>query len=112
MFTHDEQFHTVVTVFSPDTERDGMEFDYVDELLSKEGNYELKIESVSSDTAIRETLPTVSEETLSMDIIPENGKKVNNNSKKQFSLSRDTVDDLFERLRNGEITKTKYKQRS
>ena len=39
----DTDYHTVVTIFEPDTERYGMPFDYVEELLSNPDNYELDI---------------------------------------------------------------------
>ncbi|MBP3706373.1 MAG: hypothetical protein J6J13_03885 [Clostridia bacterium] len=39
----DTDYHTVVTLFEPDTERDGMPFDYAEELLSNPDNYELEI---------------------------------------------------------------------
>lgn len=34
----DTNYHTVVTIFEPDTERYGMPFDYVEELLSNPDN--------------------------------------------------------------------------
>ena len=40
----DTDYHTVVTVFEPDAERNGMAFDYAEELLSNPNNIELKIE--------------------------------------------------------------------
>ena len=40
----DTGYHTVVTVFEPDVERDGIPYDHAEDLLSNPNNYELKIE--------------------------------------------------------------------
>jgi predicted transcriptional regulator len=40
----DTEYHTVVTVFEPDVERNGKSFDYAEELLSNPDNFELNIE--------------------------------------------------------------------
>lgn len=40
-------YHTVVTVFEPDTERYGYEFDYLNELLEDPNNYEIEIKKDS-----------------------------------------------------------------
>lgn len=37
------EYHTVVTIFEPDTQRDGLPFDYAEELLSNPNNFELEI---------------------------------------------------------------------
>jgi len=39
----DTDYHAVVTIFELDTERGGMPFDYIEELLSNPNNYELEI---------------------------------------------------------------------
>lgn len=59
----DTDFHTVVTVFKPDVERDGVEFDYAEELLSNPDNIELKIEKrQSTESATRTNQSNTSNE--------------------------------------------------
>ena len=56
-------YHTVVTVFEPDMERNGMEFDYAEELLSNPDNIELTIvKRQSSGSAFGKNHPNASGE--------------------------------------------------
>jgi hypothetical protein len=56
-------YHTVVTVFEPDVERDGMPFDYVEELLDNPNNYELAIKRrQNTESATGEKHPNASNE--------------------------------------------------
>ena len=81
-------YHTVITVFEPDIERNGLPFDYVEELLSDPNNYELEIkrrQDVGSATG--EKHPNTSNELPSSGVtIEEKTGKV----KTQFSLSDTT----------------------
>lgn len=64
----DTSYHTVVTVFTPDTVRDDMPFDYAEELLSNPNNTELEIKRRQSDeSATREKHPNTSKELPSSD---------------------------------------------
>ena len=59
----DTSYHTVVTVFEPDVERNGMEFDYAEELLSNPDNIELEIKRRQSErSATGEKHPNTSNE--------------------------------------------------
>lgn len=80
-----EEYHTTVTVFEPDVERDGLPFDYAEYLLSKDKNRELDIikESPESETAYGEILATASKTELSNKMLPQNDSSV----KGQYSLS-------------------------
>lgn len=82
-----EEFHTTVTVFQPDVERDGELFDY-SVYLVEQGYDELEIveKSPSSETAYGEMLATDSKEGLSRDTIAQ--KKQNVNTK--YSLTKDS----------------------
>ena len=81
----DTNYHTVVTVFEPDVERNGVEFDYAEELLSNPDNFELEIKRRQDDeSATREKHPNTSSELPSSAVnIAEN----QGNVKRQFSLS-------------------------
>ena len=81
------KFHTVVTVLEPDTVRDGMPYDYVEELLKNPNNYELEIikEDISNEAATSGTPTTASNDMSSERIIPQNSEKSSGFSK--FSLS-------------------------
>ena len=78
-------YHTVITVFEPDTERNGMPFDYVEELLSDPNNYELEIKRRQADeSATGEKHPNTSNE------LPSSAVKVAQEEpvvKGKFSLS-------------------------
>lgn len=64
-------------MFKPDVERNGMEFDYAEELLSNPDNIELKIERrQSTGSATGEKHPNTSSESSSFgDIVPQVGKR-------------------------------------
>lgn len=82
----ESNYHTVITVFEPDTERDGIPYDYVDELLSNPYNYELEIERKHPiKSAFGKKHPSTTDELLSDDILPQNSEK--SSEKKQYSLS-------------------------
>ena len=80
----DTNYHTVVTVFEPDVERDGMPFDYAEELLDNPNNFALDIKRrQSNESATREKHPNTSNELPSFDAtVAQEGADV-----KQFSLS-------------------------
>ena len=82
---HGEEFHTTVTVFQPDVERDGEIFDYSVYLAGQSGNYELEVieKSPTSETAYGEMLATDSKGGLSTDTISQSDPNVN----KKFSYS-------------------------
>ena len=84
-----EEYHTTVTIFSPDVERDGDAFDYAEYLSENPSNDELDIieESPMTESAIGETLATDSEKELSNAIIPQNSEK--STPKGQFSFKED-----------------------
>ena len=69
----DTNYHTVVTVFEPDVERDGVEFDYAAELLSNPDNIELEIKRRQPEgSATREIHPNTSSELSSTeDTVPQ-----------------------------------------
>ena len=80
----DTEFHTVVTVFEPDVERNGMDFDYAEELLSNPDNIELKIKRrQSTESATGTNQSNTSNELPSNNSIRNPGEDVNN----KFSLS-------------------------
>ena len=90
----DTSYHTVVTVFEPDVERNGMDFDYAEELLSNPDNIELKIEKrQSTESATRTNQSNTSNELPSFDAsIAQKGENVNYSlSDDQQSLSVDSV---------------------
>lgn len=74
----DTSYHTVVTVFEPDVERDGMEFDYAEELLANPDNIELDIKRRQlAGSATGEKHPNTSSESPSFgDIVPHSGNGV------------------------------------
>lgn len=87
----DTVYHTVVTVFEPDTVRDGIPFDYAEELLQNPNNIELEIiRKQPSRSATGENHPNTSSELLSNSIKTENGENVNAQS--TFSLSANSQD--------------------
>ena len=66
------EYHTVVTVFNPDTERNGILYDYAEELLSNPDNIELEIErGLSERSATGEKHPNTSSELPSKNSIPQ-----------------------------------------
>ena len=84
----DTGYHAVVTVFQPDVERDGMAFDYAEELLSNSDNIELKIERRQSEgSATQANQPNTSNELPYNNSIRNEGEKVN--SKKSLSSEND-----------------------
>lgn len=75
----ESNYHTVITVFEPDTERYSMPYDYVDELLSNPNNYELKIEKKQpSESAFGKKHPSTTDELLSIDSISDSIENVKN----------------------------------
>lgn len=80
----DTAYHTVVTVFKPDTFRDGIPFDYAEELLSNPNNFELEIKQrQSSQSVTREKHPNTLSELSSNTNLPQNDNGVNSNSMQQ-----------------------------
>ena len=78
-------YHTVITVFEPDIERNGMPFDYAEELLSDPNNYELEIKRRQADeSATGEKHPNTSNELPSSAV---NVAQKGENVKPQYSLS-------------------------
>ena len=66
----ENNYHSVVTVFEPDVERNGIEYDYAEELLDNPNNYELKIKrSPLCGSITRETHPNTSNELASKNSI-------------------------------------------
>lgn len=84
----DTEYHTVVTVFEPDVERNGVPFDYAEELLSNPNNILLEIERRQpTGSATQEKHPNTSSKLPSTEsIVSQKGKNVNT----QFSLSTDS----------------------
>ncbi len=84
----DTNYHTVITVFEPDTQRNGIEFDYVEELLSNPDNFELEIKRrQSTGSATGEKHPNTSSKSPSIEaIIPQKEGNVNT----KFSISSDS----------------------
>ena len=68
-----DKYHTTVTVFEPDVERDGEPFDYIEYLLLRGDNEELDIikENPESEAAIRQTEATASKKEFSNNSIPQ-----------------------------------------
>ncbi len=85
-----EEYHTTVTVFSPDVIRNGMPFDYIEYLLLDRNNRELdiKTESPKSDTAYGEHFATVSNKGLSNNSIPQKSD-LSTSSEKKYDLADD-----------------------
>ncbi len=79
-----EQYHTTVTVFEPDVERDGEPFDYIEYLLLRGDNQELEIikENSNSEAAIRQTEATASKKEFSNSSIPQTPEKSTPSTKK------------------------------
>ena len=102
----DTNYHTVVTVFEPDVERNGVEFDYAEELLSNPDNIELKIERRQSEgSATGEKHPNTSNELPSIEAnLTQEGKNV------KYSLSKaaDGTND-FNSLSYAEIAEEQQK---
>lgn len=98
----DTEFHTVVTLFEPDVERDGMPFDYAEELLLNPNNYELEIEKRQpTGSAIGKKHPNTSSELpLSEDILTQNSKKSSENTK--FSLFPETDAEYMSAVERGD----------
>ena len=84
----DTNYHTVVTVFEPDVERNGEPFDYAEELLSNPDNIELEIKrGQSEESATQANQPNTFNELSSFnERVPQNGKSVNG----KLSLSKDS----------------------
>lgn len=80
-------YHTVVTVFEPDTIRNGEEYDYAQELLENPNNIELEIiRRQPTESATREKHPnTFSKLPSSKGILPQNSEK--SSGKTDYSLS-------------------------
>lgn len=101
----DTEYHSVITVFKPDTERNGVPFDYVEELLSNPDNIELNIERrQSAGSATREIHPNTSNKLPSDNSISHSAEKSTENAKKvsqseknvQWSLKeKDPLGDFF-----------------
>ena len=108
------RFHTVVTVLKPDTERNGVSYDYAEELLSNPNNIMLEIKrEPSARSATGEKHPNTSSELLSNDSISQKTEKSTQNSKKisedgsesfSYNPQNENIKDVFGRLRNGEIS--------
>ena len=95
----DTSYHTVVTIFEPDTERYGEPFDYAEELLQNPNNIELQIKRrPSNESAIGKKHPNTSKELPSVISIPQkteidntfDEKSLENSSDKQFALDIET----------------------
>ena len=81
----------MVTVFEPDTERNGYEFDYAEGLLSNPDNIELDIRRRRPEgSATREKHPNTSNESPSDNSIPQTPEKVN----RKNSISETFPDDF------------------
>ncbi len=94
------EYHTVVTVFNPDTERNGIPYDYAEELLSNPDNIELEIErELSGRSATREKHPNTSNELLSKNSIHQNEPVVNTSEEKNIDKAdlADTKADLSDK---------------
>lgn len=96
----DRNYHTVVTVFEPDVVRNGMEFDYVEELLSNPNNIELEIKRrLPARSATREKHPNTSSKLPSNDSISQISEKSTVSNEKVSSKireSRKTTDNNVE----------------
>ncbi len=121
----DTNYHTVVTIFEPDVEREGEPFDYAEELLENPNNFELEIEKrQSTGSATREKHPNTSSELPSIDSVPQEKDTVNSNSmqetedysenlpegKRSFSLGSPAqqMRDNLKKYESGEITREEY----
>ena len=86
----DTRYHTVVTIFEPDVERDGMPYDYAAELLDNPNNIELDIKRrQSAGSAIGKKHPNTSNELPSKDIITENSEKSSGEVKNSLSPAQE-----------------------
>ncbi len=81
-----EKYHTTVTVFEPDVERDGEPFDYIEYLLLRGDNRELDIieEIPESEAAIRQTEATASKKEISKNSIPQKSDLSTSSEKKYY----------------------------
>ena len=87
----DTNYHTVVTVFEPDTQRNGMPFDYAEEILSNPDNIELQIVRRPNErSATGEKHPNTSNELPSDNTIPQTPDEVN--TEKYPTVSRDGIE--------------------
>ena len=112
------KFHTVVTAFVPDTERNGVSFDYAEELLEKTDNISLMETNREQSTqgVIGKKRPNISSEMLSNTSIPQNGEMSTpdtqeNFDKPQFSRKTGTfthrdVDAMVSSIRSDILTFT------
>lgn len=89
----DTDFHTVVTVFEPDTIRNGEEFDYVDELLSNPNNQWLDIvKRQPTRSATGEKVPNASSKLPSGNSIAQKSEKSTPLAKKSHNLTEDAAE--------------------
>ena len=89
----DANYHTVVTLFEPDTERNGEPFDYAEELLSNPNSINLEIirRRQPQRSATREKHPNTSKELPSNGSISQNLEKSTQNDENNYALP-DNVD--------------------
>ena len=101
----DTSYHTVVTIFEPDTERYGEPFDYAEELLQNPNNIELQIKRrPSNESAIGKKHPNTFKELPSVISTPQKTeidntfgeKSLENSSDKQFALDIDSEGEVNE----------------
>lgn len=92
-------YHTVVTVFEPDVERNGMPFDYAEELLSNPDNIELDIKRRQPEgSATQVKQPNTSNELPYGNSIRNPNGEVNSKnslSKKDFSIAPPVGADVY-----------------
>ncbi len=82
-------YHTVVTVFEPDVERDGLPFDYAEELLSNTNNFEIEIVRGQPErSATQEKHPNTSNEPPSNNSIAQNSEMSTSSGEKSFRSSK------------------------
>ena len=87
----DTSYHTVVTVFEPDIVRNGIEFDYVEELLSNPNNIELQIKRRQpAGSATGEKHPNTSSELPSDNSISRTEEKSTLSEQKNSSKIRES----------------------
>lgn len=90
-----DKYHTTVTVFEPDVERNGEPFDYIEYLLLRGDNRELDIikENPELEAAIRQTEATAPKKEFSNNSISHSAEKSTENAKKvQLSLKENPKD--------------------
>ena len=79
----DTNYHVVVTIFKPDTERNGVPFDYAEELLANPNNIELEIKRRQlARSATQEIHPNTSSKLPSANSIPHSTEKSTETAKK------------------------------